>query len=230
MITPDFTISQDEAHIILNIKLPYVKIKASEVYVEPNSFTFYLKPYYLKLNFAQTLQSGESAIASSIYDHNTYIVKFEVKKSVAGETFQDLDIMSKLFEKRPATHKGKPNIEVLASTQSLEGSLDSPSEPSEGKELVTSQYKYGFDRACEDMFVNHQEELYEMGDLDPALTPVDSRIPALFFVEGKHFDPDHYVCDFFDDRPIKDVMKRELLISVRDKLVAPDKVEYESIK
>lgn len=78
MITPKFGLSQDDNHLIVHIRLPYVKITNSQFYIEKNTFKFYLKPYLLTLNFEQSLKEEEEP-ADLKYDYNT--CKFEnIKK------------------------------------------------------------------------------------------------------------------------------------------------------
>ena len=71
MITPIFRISQEDGCLIIVIRLPYVKISSTEVFVDAYSFKFYLKPYYLNVNFKQALVEEEPENAT--YDHNTCI-------------------------------------------------------------------------------------------------------------------------------------------------------------
>lgn len=73
MITPEFELSQDETYISIKMKVPYVKISNSDMIVNEYGFTFYLKPYHLKLQFQQPL-IGEDKIHSAIYDHNTQFI------------------------------------------------------------------------------------------------------------------------------------------------------------
>lgn len=232
MITPDFKITQEPEVVVIEVRVPYVKISSSEVYVENNQFYFYLKPYFLKLQFSQELREGDEAIQSSVYDHNTYIVTFKVKKRNAGEHFKDLDIISKLFEKKPKSTKAKPKITVLNSTSTGEKDeemeeLDSSSKVKPGSE---DSCTFGFDYGFDDFFTNHQEELHELGDLDPASTTIGERKKALFMTEARQFDPDHYVCNFFDAKQIKEFMKPELQLSIKGKLTRLQDIQADTIK
>jgi protein SHQ1 len=115
MITPVFRLSQDDTHTIIVIRVPYVKISSSEVFVELSNFRFYLKPYYLNLTFKQELQQEEPE--SAIYDHNTYEITFKCKKMVTAEFFDDLDMITSLMKPKMEKKKTnyKPTIEVLDS-------------------------------------------------------------------------------------------------------------------
>ncbi len=69
MIVPRFRIVQTDEHLIIIVKVPYVKISNAEVYVEKFKFTFFLKPYLLNLNFKSELREEDPS--SAVYDHNT---------------------------------------------------------------------------------------------------------------------------------------------------------------
>ncbi len=227
MITPDFKLSQEDEVLIVAIRVPYVKISACEVYVEKNRFTFYLQPYFLKLQFAQDLQEGDESVLSSVYDHATYIVKFRVKKLTPGEQFQDLDLVSKLFEKKPKRTKAKPVITVVNS--SVEG--DAADSKAENKaESETDPYGFGFDCSYDDFFDNHQEELHELADLDPSSTPISERLQALFMVEARKFDPDHYLCNFFDSKQIDQLISAPLSLIVDKKPVKLEAITCTNLK
>ena len=58
MIAPVFRLSQDDTHVIIVIRVPYVKIRSSKVFTELCNFRFYLKPDYLNLKFKQELKSS----------------------------------------------------------------------------------------------------------------------------------------------------------------------------
>lgn len=237
MITPDFKVSQETDVVVVAIRLPYVKISASEVYVEKKSFYFYLKPYYLKLQFSEDLVEGDEGVESSVYDHNTYVVTFKIKKANRGEHFKDLDIISKLFEKKPKRSKAKPVITVLNSTTTGDDKdsekMDENGPKTEEAMIKPSSdeaFNYGFDYSYDDFFENHQEELYELADIDPAATSIGDREKALYMTEAKKFDPDHYVCNFFDCKQIELLMKPSLQLSVHGKLVSLSQINAEGIK
>jgi protein SHQ1 len=84
MITPEFELSQDDTYVSIKIKVPYVKISKAEMISDEYNFTFYLKPYHLKLSFMQPLV-GEDKIHSAIYDHNTFYITIQLEKKIQGE-------------------------------------------------------------------------------------------------------------------------------------------------
>jgi protein SHQ1 len=56
MIVPDFKLKQNDTHVIVFIRVPYIKVGACEFYIETDTFKFYLKPYLLSLAFENQLR------------------------------------------------------------------------------------------------------------------------------------------------------------------------------
>ena len=56
MIVPDFKLKQNETHVQVYIRVPYIKVNSCEFYIESGTFKFFLKPYLLSLNFEQSLK------------------------------------------------------------------------------------------------------------------------------------------------------------------------------
>ena len=211
MITPDFAVSQDDTCVVVSLQLKYVRISAAEMLVVDNTFSFYLKPYFLRLSFVQSLRDEE--LDDNVFDHATKKLTVRIRKAVQGEHFKDLDVLSKLFESKPKRTQARPKITVLNE------STTDVTEMSDNKlEIIDDrQHNIGLYRDYDDFFDNHQEELYEMADIDPSATAVFDRADALRHVENVKFDPDHYVYNFFEDQPIRDLMRADLVIQVRGK-------------
>ena len=121
MIRPDFTVTQDESFVYINILVKYVKISKAEFYIEGNNFKFYLHPYLLDLCFPHNLTENDKAKA--VYDAVTSTFQCKVAKEVAGEDFPNLNMMTSLLRPRPESdfpnmkHKGGPVIEVISSSE-----------------------------------------------------------------------------------------------------------------
>ena len=71
--------------MILILRVPYVKISSAEIFLDQYLFRFYLKPYYLNLNFKQKMAGEEPETA--VYDHNTYEITLKCRKAVKGESY-----------------------------------------------------------------------------------------------------------------------------------------------
>ena len=82
MLTPLFEVSQDDTHIILIIRVPYMKASTMDYYITGAEFKFYAKPYYLRLTFAHPL--AEDGSEKAVYDIDKGELKVWLRKLVAG--------------------------------------------------------------------------------------------------------------------------------------------------
>lgn len=86
LITPQFSLTQDEKYVIIKLRLPYVKPTKSEFSVIGNQFSFYLKPYLLKLQFNEILKETETP-AKVVYNPNEFELTVYLEKLTLGEDF-----------------------------------------------------------------------------------------------------------------------------------------------
>lgn len=217
MITPEYRVSQEEQFLVLNIRLPYVKISQCEMLVEPRRYSFYLKPYFLKLEFEQEFVEGDEGLESTIYDSSTYNLEVKIKKKTPGEHFKNLDVISALLQAKKPKLQTSPKIEVLSST-TTDGQAEEEGQMEETqKSLLASPYRFGFTLSHLDMFVNRQEELFELADIDPSTTKIEERPTVLHIIEDEKFNADQYMCDLFDTAAIDAIMKAPLVLPVKGK-------------
>ncbi|CAI2177446.1 9370_t:CDS:2 [Funneliformis geosporum] len=112
MITPVFTITQDPNLVIIVIKTPYIKVSDIELYCEGSDFTFYAKPYYLRLHFPGNLVDDDRVNAS--YDIAAGEMNLKIPKETPGMEFPDLDLLTKLLAPKSVKKiPEKPLIEVI---------------------------------------------------------------------------------------------------------------------
>jgi hypothetical protein len=64
MITPLFSVTQDELSVTVTMRTPYIRADELEIDVAGNTFKCYLRPYYLSLTFKQLLQEGGEKVFS----------------------------------------------------------------------------------------------------------------------------------------------------------------------
>ncbi|KAG6971664.1 hypothetical protein JG688_00004327 [Phytophthora aleatoria] len=123
--TPRFHVTQDAAWVFVHVHVPFVRVSDMEFYVDGLDFTFYCKPYLLKLHFPHEVVDDD--LAKAVYDPNkengTIVV--HLPKKEPGQDFPDLDMLTKLLQpQRPPvdikTEKQRkaPLIEVLDSAGS----------------------------------------------------------------------------------------------------------------
>ena len=70
MITPLFEVKQNDTHIIVRAKLPFVKVDEIDFYVTEYTLSLFSRPYFLRLTFDDLLNTvGEDHSGS--YDYET---------------------------------------------------------------------------------------------------------------------------------------------------------------
>jgi len=121
MITPFFTISQDDEFIYIDVKISHIRFSAPniEMTVENELFVFSLPPYYLRLRFPYPCIEDDRSHAE--YDSKTECVKIKIPKETKGQFFPDLDLTAKLLARTNEPKVGdigqanssKPLIEEL---------------------------------------------------------------------------------------------------------------------
>ncbi|ODQ79244.1 hypothetical protein BABINDRAFT_162280 [Babjeviella inositovora NRRL Y-12698] len=97
MITPFFTINQDDEFIFIDIKVSHIRFNAPdiEMVVENEMFVFSLPPYYLRLRLPLPLVDDERSNAH--YDSKSECIKVKLPKLNKGDVFPDLDLTSKML-------------------------------------------------------------------------------------------------------------------------------------
>lgn len=107
MITPQFSVRQDDDRVYIDIRALHIRSAGGsmEFTVDGELFVFALNPYYLRLRFPGRLLSDEdeqvieddSFKSTTSYDASTSIIHISISKSVKGQHFPDLDLVSKLL-------------------------------------------------------------------------------------------------------------------------------------
>ncbi|KAI9011139.1 SHQ1 protein-domain-containing protein [Gaertneriomyces semiglobifer] len=225
MLTPAFSLSQDDEFVTVILKCPYVKAGDVEFYVNETEFKVYVRPYFLRLHLPKALVEDGREKASYNVDRGEITVV--LPKATKGEHFPDLDLLTKLMAPRasqnpfpvneaPALAAGnmKPLIEVVNGAGDtyiphvygltsnglavdLEFNWDLPQELPQ--ELQTTA-KYGFNNAYSG-YGTHigqlAEEILDVRDLDTS-TPASRRENRLLMEELK-FDDEYYMADFINE-------------------------------
>lgn len=143
MITPKFTIRQDENRVYIDIKTAHIRAAGGELefQVEGDLFVFSLVPYYLRLRFPgrllndedEKVQEDETLKSTTSYDAANCVINISICKEVPGEDFPDLDLISKLLarsknlEHSGNTIAGGPEEGSAQLKQSLIQEMDLPS-------------------------------------------------------------------------------------------------------
>ncbi|KAI5964688.1 uncharacterized protein KGF55_001757 [Candida pseudojiufengensis] len=229
MITPYFTINQDDEFVYIDIKITHIRFSAPniEMIVENELFIFSLPPYYLRLRFPYPCIDDERA--HSEYDSKSESVKIKIPKANKGQFFPDLDLTAKLLarsgndEIRSAEPK-KPLIEELdvnnddiinrqaerdlneGETFNWEVEQDLPKNPILGSNdqddnNLKPKLKYGFDNQYEGIVGVSVSNGNDINGLNnPEQTPENDRIIERLIKENIQFDPEIYAADYIMEK------------------------------
>lgn len=127
MITPQFSVSQSESHVLVCISVSSMHCKIAEAQFDicEEKFLFHCKPYYLRLVFEQRLAEGRDERAT--FNAETVQLTVYLPKETPGEHFTSLDDPAfliatskqrqQILERRQQHTKTRPLIQVLSSTE-----------------------------------------------------------------------------------------------------------------
>ena len=98
-IVPRFSLRQDDDFLQIDVIVPYVKVSDMEfTVVDGTAFTFYCKPYLLKLSLPGAVVDDDRASASYDPDKDHGALCIRLPKLVPGETFHGLDLLTVLLQ------------------------------------------------------------------------------------------------------------------------------------
>jgi protein SHQ1 len=225
-IVPKFSIDQNDEYVLVTIRVPYVKVSAAELVTDGTEFTFYCKPYLLKLSFPYEFE-GEDERCKATYDpdnENGTLVAYLPKK-VHGQVFPELDLTTKLLQARKDKDNldmqddpAAPSIEVLSSIEN-EDEYPSDVDNNNSEEVISPgivtnrvQY-YGFNNRYCSMFKNLKDHIKEIFELEnPETSSHVSRRLQRLMKENELFDGTRYLGDLFgceEDDIFLEAMKYE---------------------
>jgi hypothetical protein len=209
MTTPRFSVSQTDESVVITIHIPHVRVTNAEIYAEKNEFTFYCKPYLLKLSLPEEVCDDENCHAAYDPDKDNGTIVATLPKRNPGVYFPDLDLTTLLLQNRKLKDKSEfsfPSIEIVG--ESNDGGTDEiddvgdasdvtdvkPEVDSLGIQIQSSHY--GFNQKYSRVLSNLRDELADMIRLrDPDNTPVRERRELRLSTERTEFDPDRYLGD-----------------------------------
>ncbi|KAJ3080572.1 Hsp90 cochaperone shq1, partial [Quaeritorhiza haematococci] len=152
MLTPSFSLKQDDDFITVHIRAPFLKTQQVEFYVEGSEFKFYAKPYFLRLHFPGNLVEDGREKASYNIDSGELTV--QLPKETPGQHFPDLDLVTKLLT--PSAPSAAQEVEI-----SSEPSTSGPSGPlpaASGSKPLIEVFETTAGKTGGDMEVDDDEE------------------------------------------------------------------------
>ena len=90
MLTPIFSVAQDDAVVTITMRTPYVRAEELELDVSGNVFKCHVRPYYLSLAFKQRLMSSEASEPRARWDVDSGEMTVVIKKETPGEHFAQI--------------------------------------------------------------------------------------------------------------------------------------------
>lgn len=207
MITPRFTLSQDENYVHISIHAPFSRISDAEIYMDGPDFRFHSNPYYIRLNLPGDIVDNDEAKAH--FDAATNEFKIKCPKVVKGSHFEGLDMLTSLLQPKGQRDIGEKNIEVVGASSDDTNEEEDESQDEQfdwfiDQEIQTeseeslSGSKYGFGLKHSGLFSKLAEELHQVVDVqNPDTQPLADRRTERLEQEKKEFNPEHYLADFF---------------------------------
>lgn len=225
MITPRFSITQDEEFIFLKIFISNIRFSAVglEIIIQENMIIFHLSPYYLRLRFPHELIDDERSIAQ--YDSKDECINVKVAKLNKNEYFEDLDLPTKLLarqgdlagadaltENTDAKKTQKPLIQEVETdgvSNNIKDDVKTIGQMGEGFNWEIEQKmdsstnngilktKYGFDNLYDTVISVSTSNGNDINELDdPEHTDANDRVIERLRKENLKFDPEYYVSEY----------------------------------
>ncbi|XP_031337514.1 protein SHQ1 homolog [Photinus pyralis] len=191
MITPRFSLTQNDETVTITIRAPYCSLKELDVSVEDSEFIFSCRPYYLRLNLPGKIEENDKT--NSKFDSDSGEFTFTYEKVVFGEHFEDLQFITKLLGKKIEIESGGRLIEVIGSQTVPETEVD-------------DDMKYGFAMRGGYRFNIISGEFGDVFDIDPHEVKFQDRTSLRHKNEQKDFNSEHYLADLFDNDELSELL------------------------
>ncbi|KAF9065291.1 SHQ1 protein-domain-containing protein [Rhodocollybia butyracea] len=213
MITPRFSCAQTAESVMISVYCPSVRASDVEINIDGNMFSLHVNPYFLRLNFTNSVVEDDASSAQ--YDPSTGYLTVTLTKEIKGQEFDDLDLLAKLLAPRPTVQE--PLIETqklsLHDREILEAAQNDWQLPQRIPPLeqpsLTIRVRYGFLDMHSGYFTNvayTENEVNELGFEAEVLTPSERRQRRIKH-EDEKWDEEHYMADFADDGYIQELTR-----------------------
>lgn len=201
MIVPRFKLSQTSDSVTITIWATYYHLQEVEVNVDENTFIFSCKPYYLQLRLPGTIQENERS--KSTVKVETGEFQFTYEKTIPGEEFQDLDLITKfLCSKAKRLHT--PVLKLGGAQHygfAMRGHVD-------------------FEAVC--------SEFMHLFEVNPTEVKLMDRRAMRLRIEQRKFSIDHYLFDLADEEgAVKEVLLQTApWKTMTDVQFTPDEMDF----
>lgn len=210
--TPRFQLNQDDKFIKISINVPYIRVSDAEIIFEGYDFTFYCRPYLLKLTFPCEFDVMDDENCKAQYDininHGTIFAN--IPKKNKGENFPNLDLTTLLLQKRIEKDNYAeifPGISILDSTEESDTITAEEDEELSKAEINTETMNgvnislvqtYGFNNKYSNVLGVLQDDLWLELEGNPDKIPKSQRRDLRLMKETELFDASRYLGDYFD--------------------------------
>lgn len=193
-------------YVYIRIKVPHIRVSSTELIVEGSDFTFFCKPYLLKLTLPYEVIDDENCKGTYDANMDDGTITVQMPKSNPGQHFPDLDLTTSLLQARCKKDRESsvdfPEIDVLNSVD-FDGNetdhIHDGNETSLPDFTIISRPKYGFNRKYSGILHSLRDDVIEMIELeDPDNTPEQQRYNIRENAENNAFEIDRYIADLHD--------------------------------
>ncbi|EGV64151.1 hypothetical protein PSN45_003742 [Yamadazyma tenuis] len=237
MLTPFFTISQNDEFVFIEVKITHVRFNSTtiEMTVDGPVFIFSLSPYYLRLRLPHNCVDDERSHAE--FDAKNDCVNIKIPKETKGQDFPDLDLTAKLLA-RTNELVSSENIssKSLIEEMDVDNSITTKAALAEGEKfdwevsqqapessVVSPANMYGFNNQYSNIIGVSMSNGNDINELaNPENTPESQRIMERLIKENIKFDPEYYAADFMmsqdvqqDEKDFKSLMEWKNPVSSR---------------
>ncbi|KHN78421.1 Protein SHQ1 -like protein [Toxocara canis] len=202
MITPLFSIKQDDDFLIVDIRAPYANVKDTEIEYDGRMFLFSSSPYFLRLHLTADVVQNDNSTAEYDADKGTFMIK--VPKKTKGEHFTNLDMITELLrpQKKPTAERPVEEVNGDADEENEDDYYIEQKESvaeEEPRDELCAQYGYGFGWSRHGVLGRLESEIDCVVDLEDAdNSNIDQRRAACCAHDQLSFQPDHYIADLME--------------------------------
>ncbi|CAJ0602765.1 unnamed protein product [Cylicocyclus nassatus] len=203
MITPSFSIAQDDKQLVFTIKAPYAKIADTEIEYVDDIFMFSSPPYYLRVHLPREVVDDNSGTAR--YDSTAGEFIVNVPKKNVGENFPNLDMITELLnpQKKISAQQLVEEVADDAEEENLDDIYlieQNITDVSAGcTENTETNCGYGFAWKRNGVLGQLSQEIGALVELtNPEHTPISERSGLCRQKDLEAFDPERYLIDFME--------------------------------
>ncbi|GMR48245.1 hypothetical protein PMAYCL1PPCAC_18440 [Pristionchus mayeri] len=227
MLTPTFSINQDDNYLTLTIEAKFANVAETEIEYSDLDFVFSSSPYFLRLHLPAPVIEDETGTAKYESDRGAFVVT--VPKKNKGEHFEGLDMITQVLKMGEIS--ARPLVEEIGDEEgrSEEEEEEEDDLDAVGDELLVEQsahegeeesavdeeskeYGYGFGWRRRGVLLRLKDEIGKLIDLDdPENTKIDERKIKSALRDRKKFNGEHYLADSFDpDEMLEEILRWEM--------------------